>query len=84
MGQEQSNETDRRAFKELRFPQRRASVEPWRPKDFFRSGGRCEVVGISTWRQVLALEEALGVQLVDMQGYQIVLTEDGRLLVEMA
>lgn len=39
---------------------------------------------VSAWRQVRALEEEFGVQLVDTQGQQVVLTGDGRLLVEMA
>jgi len=32
--------------------------------------------GVSAWRQVRALEEAFGVQLVDMQGQQVVHADD--------
>jgi DNA-binding transcriptional LysR family regulator len=76
--------TDRRFFKELRFRQLRALVELSRQKTFSAVAAALKMSVVSAWRQVRALEEEFGVQLVDTQGQQVVLTEDGRLLVEMA
>ena len=75
---------DRRFFKELRFRQLRALVELSRQKTFSAVAAALKMSVVSAWRQVRALEEEFGVQLVDTQGQQVALTEDGRLLVEMA
>lgn len=76
--------TDRRFFKELRFRQLRALVELSRQKTFSAVASVIGLSVVSAWRQVRALEEEFGVQLVTTQGQQLALTEDGRLLVEMA
>jgi DNA-binding transcriptional LysR family regulator len=76
--------SDRRFFKELRFRQLRAVVELSRQKTFSAAAAALKMSVVSAWRQVRALEEEFGVQLVETQGQQVVLTEDGRLLVEMA
>ncbi len=76
--------TDRRFFKELRFRQLRALVELSRQKTFSAVASALKMSVVSAWRQVRALEEEFGVQLVDRQGQHVVLTDDGRLLVEMA
>jgi DNA-binding transcriptional LysR family regulator len=76
--------TERRFFKELRFRQLRALVELSRRKTF---SAVASVLGLSVpsaWRQVRALEEQFGVQLVVAEGQQVSLTEDGRLLMELA
>ena len=36
--------------------------------------------GVSVWRQVRALEEAFGVQLVDTQGQQVVRADDDEVI----
>lgn len=75
---------DRRYFKEVRFRQIRALVMTARWQSF---AGAAKALGLATpsvWRQVRALEEEYGVQLVAVRGQEVGLTEEGELLVELA
>lgn len=76
--------TDRRFFKELRFRQLRALVELSRRNSFSAMAAALKLSVVSAWRQVRSLEEEFGVQLVVVKGQQAALTDDGRLLVELA
>ncbi len=75
---------DRRFFKELRFRQLRALVELSRQKSFSAVAAVLKVSVVSAWRQIRALEEEFGVELVITEGQQVTLTEDGVLLVQMS
>ena len=74
----------RRYFKEVRFRQIRALVETARCLSF---AGAAKSLGMSTpsvWRQVRALEDEYGVLLVEADGQDLRLTENGKLLAELA
>jgi molybdate transport repressor ModE-like protein len=75
---------DRRYFKEVRFRQIRALVETARCGSFAEASRRLGMATPSVWRQVRALEDDYGVQLVTAQGYDLRLTEDGERLVDLA
>ena len=75
---------DRRYFKEVRFRQIRALVETSRCGSFAEASRRLGMATPSVWRQVRALEDDYGVQLVTAQGHNVRLTEDGERLVDLA
>ncbi len=75
---------DRRYFKEVRFRQIRALVETARCGSFAEASRRLGMATPSVWRQVRALEDDYGVQLVTAQGHNVRLTEDGERLVDLA
>jgi molybdate transport repressor ModE-like protein len=75
---------DRRYFKEVRFRQIRALVETARCGSFAEASRRLGMATPSVWRQVRALEDDYGVQLVTAQGHDVRLTEDGERLVDLA
>jgi molybdate transport repressor ModE-like protein len=75
---------DRRYFKEVRFRQIRALVETARCGSFAEASRRLGMSTPSVWRQVRALEDDYGVQLVAAQGHDVRLTEDGERLVDLA
>ena len=75
---------DRRYLKEVRFRQIRALVETARCGSFAEASRRLGMATPSVWRQVRALEDDYGVQLVTAQGHNVRLTEDGERLVDLA
>ncbi|MCP5557234.1 MAG: LysR family transcriptional regulator [Verrucomicrobiaceae bacterium] len=79
-----SDALPRRYFKEVRFRQIRALVELSRQRSFAATAAAMGLAVPSVWQQVRALEDEFGVPLVIAQGPQITLTEDGKLLVELA
>ena len=78
------NKPDRLFFKQLRFRQLHALVEISRQKNFSAMAQALDLSVVSAWRQVRALEEQFGVELVTAKGSETELTEDGRMLTEMA
>lgn len=75
---------DRRYFKEVRFRQIRALVETAKHGSFAEASRSLGMATPSVWRQVRALEDDYGVQLVTAQGHDVRLTEDGERLVDLA
>lgn len=75
---------DRRYFKEVRFRQIRALVETAKLGSFAKASRRLGMSTPSVWRQVRALEDDYGVQLVTADGHDVRLTEDGARLVDLA
>lgn len=71
-------------FKQLRFRQLHALVELSRQRNFSATAQALDLSVVSAWRQVRALEEQFGVELVLAKGSQTELTEDGHMLAEMA
>lgn len=74
----------RRYFKEVRFRQIRALVELARRGSFAAAARVLEMSTPSIWRQVRALEDEFGVELVVVRGRAARLTADGTLLVDLA
>lgn len=74
----------RRYFKEVRFRQIRALVVLSREGSFAGAAASLGLAVPSVWHQVRALEDEYGVQLVQVRGAQVSLTEDGQSLVEIA
>jgi len=74
----------RRYFKEVRFRQLRALVELSRQGSFASAAAALGLAVPSAWQQIRALEDEYGVQLVLAQGSQVSLTQDGRMLVDLA
>lgn len=74
----------RRYFKEVRFRQIRALVETARHGSFAQAARQLGLSTPSVWRQVRALEEDYGVQLVEARGHEVSLTDDGERLVDLA
>lgn len=75
--------TDRRFFKELRLRQLRALVELSHRGSFSAVAVYLRLSVVSVWRQIRSLEDEFGVKLVDADGPQVKLSEDGLMLVEM-
>ncbi len=75
--------TDRLFFKELRLRQLRALLEISRKKSFSAVASFLKLSVVSVWRQVRSLEEEFGAKLVNTEGQQVTLTEEGWMLVEM-
>ncbi len=75
---------DRRYFKEVRFRQIRALFEISRHGTFAAASRSLGIATPSVWRQVRALEEDYGVQLVTAKGHDVRLTEDGERLLDLA
>ncbi len=75
---------ERRYFKEVRFRQIRALVETAKHGSFAEASRSLGMATPSVWRQVRALEDDYGVQLVTAQGHDVRLTEDGERLVDLA
>ena len=69
----------RRYFKQLRIAQFRAMVELSRGKGFAAAAANLDLATPSVWQQVRALEDELNVTLVDVNGQQVTLTEQGKL-----
>lgn len=78
------NKPDRLFFKQLRFRQLHALVEISRQKNFSAMAQALNLSVVSAWRQVRALEEQFGVELVTAKGSETELTKDGLMLAEMA
>ncbi|PAY18721.1 hypothetical protein CKO51_14830 [Rhodopirellula sp. SM50] len=74
----------RRYFKQVRIAQFRAMVELSRGKGFAAAAESLDLATPSVWQQVRALEQELGVPLIEVQRQRVTLTEHGRLLVELA
>lgn len=74
----------RRYFKEVRFQQLRALVEVGRQRSFARAAAAAQLSVPSIWQQVRALEAEFSVSLVATRGRAVELTDDGRLLMELA
>lgn len=74
----------RRSFKEVRFRQIRALVELARQGSFAAAARVLEMSTPSIWRQVRALEDEFGVELVVVRRRTARLTADGTLLVDLA
>jgi DNA-binding transcriptional LysR family regulator len=74
----------RRYFKQLRISQFRAIVELSRGKGFAAAAAALDLATPSVWQQVRALEDEFNAALVDVNGQQVTLTEQGQLLVELA
>lgn len=75
---------DVRYFKEVRFRQIRALVETAKHSSFAEASRQLGMSTPSVWRQVRALEDDYGVQLVTARGQDLRLTEDGERLVDLA
>jgi molybdate transport repressor ModE-like protein len=75
---------DRRYFKEVRFRQIRALFEIARHGTFAAASRSLGMATPSVWRQVRALEDDYGVQLVTAKGHDVRLTEDGERLLDLA
>lgn len=74
----------RRYFKEVRFRQVRSLVELSRHGSFAATAAAMDLAVPSVWQQIRALEDEYGVQLVVAEGPRVSLTEDGRILVDLA
>lgn len=74
----------RRYFKEVRFRQIRSLVELARHGSFAATASALELAVPSVWQQIRSLEDEYGVQLVVAEGSKVSLTEDGRMLVDLA
>lgn len=74
----------RQYFKEVRFQQLRALVEVGRQRSFAKAAAAVHLSVPSVWQQVRALEAEFAVPLVVMRGRSVDLTDDGRLLMELA
>ena len=75
---------DRRYFKEVRFRQIRALFEIAKHGTFAAASRSLGMATPSVWRQVRALEDDYGVQLVTAKGHDVRLTEDGERLLGLA
>ena len=76
--------TPRQYFKEVRFQQLRALVEVGRQRSFAKAAAAVHLSVPSVWQQVRALEAEFAVPLVVMRGRSVDLTDDGKLLMELA
>ncbi|MGC3944865.1 MAG: LysR family transcriptional regulator [Chryseolinea sp.] len=74
----------RRYFKEVRFRQIRSLVELARQGSFARTAAAMRLAVPSVWQQIRSLEDEYGVQLVTAEGSKVALTDDGRMLVDLA
>lgn len=74
----------RRYFKQIRIAQFRAMIELSRGKGFSAAAEALELATPSVWQQVRALEDELGVSLIEVNRQSVSLTEQGQLLVELA
>ena len=77
-------EPARRYFKEVRFRQIRALVELSRQGSFASSAAALGLAVPSVWQQIRALEDEYGVQLVLTEGTRVTLSDDGKMLVDLA
>jgi len=73
-----------RYFKVLRFRQLRAFCEVARQLSFTKAAETLGLAAPSLWQQVRALEQELGTELIVSEGQTLLLTDDGRLLREIA
>lgn len=74
----------RRYFKEVRFRQIRSLVELSRHGSFASTAAAMGLAVPSVWQQIRSLEDEYGVQLVVAEGSKVSLTDDGRMLVDLA
>lgn len=74
----------RRYFKQLRLSQFRAMIELARGNGFAAAASNLDLATPSVWQQVRALEDEFGIALIDVNGQQVSLTEQGQLLVQLA
>lgn len=74
----------RRYFKQLRIAQFRAIIELSRCKGFAAAAAALDLATPSVWQQIRALEDEFDASLVEVNGQQVKLTEQGQLLVELA
>lgn len=74
----------RRYYKELRISQLRAIAALARSRSFAGAAVALDLATTSVWQQVRGLEAEYGVALVEVNGQQVTLTEQGRLLAELS
>jgi DNA-binding transcriptional LysR family regulator len=74
----------RRYFKQVRMAQFRAMLELSRGKGFAAAAEALDLATPSVWQQVRALEDEFGVALIEVNRQHVSLTEQGRLLVDLA
>jgi DNA-binding transcriptional LysR family regulator len=74
----------RRYFKEVRFRQIRSLVELSRQGSFAATAAAMGLAVPSVWQQIRSLEDEYGVQFVVADGSKVSLTDDGRMLVDLA
>ncbi|MCO8124443.1 LysR family transcriptional regulator [Stieleria sp. TO1_6] len=74
----------RRYFKQLRIAQFRALIELSRGKGFAATAAALDLSTPSVWQQVRSLEQEFGVPLVNVIRQHVELTEQGKLLAELA
>jgi DNA-binding transcriptional LysR family regulator len=71
-------------YKELSLGQLRAFCECIRHRSFSAAARALQQSHPAVWQQVRALEQSLSVSLVHRQGRELVATEDGRVLLDLA
>ena len=74
----------RRYYKELRLSQLRAITELQRQRSFAGVAAVLELATPSVWQQIRGMEDDFGVPLVEVNGQQVTLTAQGRLLAELS
>ena len=74
----------RHYFKELRLQQLRAIVELSRGKGFAGAAAALNLATPSVWQQVRSLEREFGTPLVEVNGLQVSLTEQGQVLMDLS
>ena len=74
----------RHYFKELRLQQLRAIVVLSRGKGFAGAAAALNLTTPSVWQQVRSLEREFGLPLVEVNGLHVSLTEQGRILLDLA
>ncbi len=79
-----TDSSTRRYFKEVRFRQIRALVELSRQGSFSATAAAMGLAVPSVWQQIRSLEDEYGVQFVVAEGAKVSLTDDGRVMVDLA
>ncbi len=74
----------RRYFKQVRIAQCRAVLEIARRGGFSAAAEALDLSTPSVWQQARALEQEFGVPLIEVRQQEVVLTEHGRLFIELA
>jgi len=70
----------RRYYKEMRVSQLRALIELDRNRGFSRAAAALQLTTPSVWQQIRALEADFGCSLVQVNGHDVTLTEEGQML----
>ena len=74
----------RRYYKELRISQLRAVMQIAQGKGFARAAAELGLTSPSVWQQVRGLEDEFGISLVEVEGQQVTLTEQGQILADLS